>query len=204
MYDFRQLSPHDFERLVRDLLQAQWSQQFESFKTGRDGGVDLRYARGTDNLIVQVKHYVRTGFAGLTRDLAKEDPKLTNQKPSRYVIATSVPLSPANKAKIVDALPSAPLVVSDVFGQDDLNNLLGLHPTIEQRHPKLWLTSRAVFDQVLHNAEITRSEFEVRKIHQQIRRYVQTEAFPGSRAASGRRKRRHGLRPTRNRKDNAR
>lgn len=177
MYDFRQLSPHDFERLVRDLLQAQWSQQFESFKTGRDGGIDLRYARGTDNLIVQVKHYVRTGFAGLTRDLAKEGPKLTKLKPSRYVIATSVPLSPANKAKIVDALPSAPLVVSDVFGQDDLNNLLGLHPTIEQRHPKLWLTSRAVFDQVLHNAEITRSEFEVRKIHQQIRRYVQTEAF---------------------------
>ena len=177
MYDFRQLSPHDFERLVRDLLQAQWSQQLESFKTGRDGGVDLRIARGADNLIVQVKHYVRTGFAGLTRDLANEDPKLAKLKPTRYVIATSVPLSPANKAKIVGALPSAPLVVSDVFGQDDLNNMLGLHPTIEQRHTKLWLTSRAVFDSVLHNAEITRSEFEVRKIHQQIRRYVQTEAF---------------------------
>ena len=78
---------------------------------------------------------------------------------------------------IVDALPSAPLTVSDVFGQDDLNNLLGLYPEIEQKHPKLWLTSRAVFDQVLHNAEITRSEFAVRKIHQQIRRYVQTDAF---------------------------
>ena len=177
MYDFRQLSPHDFERLVRDLLQAQWSQQLESFKTGRDGGIDVRYARGDDNVIVQVKHYVRTGLAGLTRDLANEDKKLTKLKPSRYVIATSVPLSPANKEKILDALPSAPLVTSDVLGQDDLNNLLTLHPTIEQRHPKLWLTSRAVLDQVLHNAEITRSEFEVRKIHQQIRRYVQTEAF---------------------------
>ena len=177
MYDFRQLSPHDFERLVRDLLQAQWSQQLESFKTGKDGGIDLRYAGGANNLIVQVKHYVRTGLVGLIRDLESEDRKLSKLKPSRYVIATSIPLSPANKAKIVDALPSAPLVTSDVFGQDDLNNLLGLHPTIEQRHPKLWLTSRAVLDQVLNNAEITRSEFEVRKIHQQIRRYVQTEAF---------------------------
>ena len=177
MYDFRQLSPHDFERLVRDLLQAQWSQQLESFKTGRDGGVDLRYAKGAENLIVQVKHYVRTGFAGLTRDLANEDQKLAKLKPSRYVIATSVPLSPGNKSTIAKTLPSAPLVVSDILGQDDLNNLLGIHPTIEKRHPKLWLTSRAVFDQVLHNAEITRSEFEVRKIHQQIRRYVQTEAF---------------------------
>ena len=176
-YDFHQLSPLDLERLARDLLQAQWSVQLESFKTGRDGGIDLRYASGPHNLIVQVKHYVRTGFLGLIRDLKKEDAKIAKLAPSRYVVVTSVQLSPANKTKVVDALPSAPLVVSDVFGQDDLNNLLGLHPGIEQRHPKLWLTSRAVLDQVLHNAELTRSEFEVRKIHQQIRRYVQTEVF---------------------------
>ena len=88
-------------------------------------------------------------FAGLLRDLKKEDAKIAKLAPFRYVVVTSVPLSPANKTKIVDALPSAPLVVSDIFGQDDLNNLLGRHPGIEQSHPKLWLTSRAVLDQVL-------------------------------------------------------
>lgn len=176
-YDFHQLSPIDLERLTRDLLQAQWSVQLESFKSGRDGGIDLRYASGPCNLIVQVKHYVRTGLDGLLRDLKNEDEKIAKLAPSRYVVVTSVPLSPANKAKIVDALPSAPLVVSDVFGQDDLNNLLGCHPAIEQGHPKLWLASRAVLDQVLNNAVLTRSEFEVQKIHQQIRRYVQTEVF---------------------------
>ena len=176
-YNFHQLSPHDLERLARDLLQAQWSVLLESFKTGRDGGIDLRYASGPHNLIVQVKHYVRTGFAGLLRDLKKENAKIAKLAPFRYVVVTSVPLSPANKTKIVDALPSAPLVGSDIFGQDDLNNLLGRHPGIEQSHPKLWLTSRAVLDQVLHNAEVTRSEFEVRNIHQQICRYVQTEVF---------------------------
>ena len=44
-YDFQQLSPHDLETLVRDLLQAEWGVALESFKTGRDGGIDLRYAR---------------------------------------------------------------------------------------------------------------------------------------------------------------
>ena len=53
--------------------------------------------------------------------------------PSRYVVVTSVPLSPANKATIVGAVPSAPFVASDVFGQEDLNNLLGQYPGIEQR-----------------------------------------------------------------------
>ena len=176
-YDFHQLSPHDLEHLVRDLLQALWSERLESFKTGRDGGIDLRYASGPRNLIVQVKHYVRTGFAGLIRDLKKEGAKIAELTPSRYVVVTSVPLSPANKTKIVGTVSSAPLVAADVFGQGDLNNLLGCYPAIEQRHPKLWLTSRAVLDKVLHNAEVTCSEFEVHKIYQQMRRYVETEVF---------------------------
>ena len=176
-YDFHQLSPPDLERLSRDLLQAEWSVRLESFKTGRDGGIDLRYANGPHNLIVQVKHYARTGLRGLIRDLKKEDPKIAKLAPSRYAIVTSVPLSPANKEEIVSVLPSAPLVVSDIFGQDDINNMLGRHQAIERRHHKLWLTSRVALDRVLHNAELTRSEFEVQNIYRQICRYVETEAF---------------------------
>ena len=176
-YDFHQLSPHDLEHLVRDLLQAEWSILLESFKSGRDDGIDLRYAQGPEQIIVQVKHYLRTGLYGLVRDLRNENSKIEKIAPTRYVIATSLPLSPKNKNTIIDALPSAPITVSDVYGQDDLNNLLRRHPLIEQAHPKLWLTSRAMLDRVLHNAEITRSDFEVHKIHQQIRRYVQTAAF---------------------------
>jgi hypothetical protein len=45
-YDFHQLSPHDFERMSRDLLQADWGVMLESFKTGKDSGTDFRYAQG--------------------------------------------------------------------------------------------------------------------------------------------------------------
>ena len=120
---------------------------------------------------------MRTGIAGLIRDLKKEDAKVKKLKPSRYAVVTSVPLSQEDKNKIIAAVPSAPLEVSDIFGQEDLNNLLGRHPEIEKAHPKLWLTSQAILERVLNNAEVTRSEFEVQKIHQQIRRYVQTDAF---------------------------
>lgn len=71
-YDFHQLSPHDFETLVRDLLQEEWGLLLESFKTGRDGGIDLRYARGAQNIIGQVKHYVRTGLPGLCAILGRK------------------------------------------------------------------------------------------------------------------------------------
>lgn len=177
-YDFHQLSPYDLEILARDLLQAHWDVTIESFKTGRDGGIDLRYAQGSARTIVQVKHYVRTGLAGLFREVAKEAIKVRTLQPDRYVLVTSVPLSAANKDKIVTLIGSDVFRHKDVLGQDDLNNLLGQHPTIEGRHYKLWLASRAVLDRVLHNAAVTRSEFKARQVHGAARRYVQSDAYP--------------------------
>jgi hypothetical protein len=177
-YDFQQLSPHDLEILIQDLLQAEWGVALESFKAGRDGGIDLRYARGDHRLIVQVKHYVRTGLNGLLRDLKAEAAKISALKPSRYIVATSVPLSPGNKEAIVEIFGSDVLSAADILGQEDLNNLLGRHPSVEQKHFKLWLASRAVLDRVLHSDVMVQTEFQVEKVYTSVRRYVQSDAYP--------------------------
>lgn len=70
-YDFHTLSPLDFEDLTRDLLQARDGVIYESFRAGRDGGIDVRHSRGRDQTVVQCKHYARSGFALLKSDLAK-------------------------------------------------------------------------------------------------------------------------------------
>jgi len=41
-YDFKNLSPIDFEELCRDLLQKELEVTFESFTEGKDGGIDFR------------------------------------------------------------------------------------------------------------------------------------------------------------------
>jgi hypothetical protein len=117
-------------------------------------------------------------LAGLLRDLGKESVKVQNLKPKRYVLVTSVPLSPANKDEMVKIIGADVLNVSDIWGQDDLNNRLTQHSEIEGRHYKLWLASRAVLDRVLHNAVITQSEFKVQSVYKDIPRYVQSDAFP--------------------------
>jgi hypothetical protein len=175
-YDFQQLSPHDLETLVRDLLQAEWGFLLESFKTGRDQGIDLRYARGPHNLVVQVKHYIKTGIVGLLRDLRVEVAKVSKLNSTRYIIVTSVPLSPANKQAIAEMFGGT-LAIADVLGQEDLNNLLTRHTKIEQKHYKLWLASRAVLDRVLHSDVLTQTEFQVEKVHATIRRNVRSDAF---------------------------
>ena len=160
------------------MLQAHWKVTIENFKAGRDGGIDLRYALGPHKNIIQVKHYRKTGFSGLLRELRKEAEKVRKIQPTRYVLVTSVPLSPLNKSEIIGIIGEDILSHDDVVGQEGLNNLLGLHPEIEGQHFKLWLASRAVLDRVLHNAAVTRSEFKVQQVHDEARRYVQSDAYP--------------------------
>lgn len=177
-YDFHQLSPYDLEILAQDLLQAHWGVTIENFKTGKDGGIDLRYAAATGTIIVQVKHFTKTGIAGLLRELKNEAAKVRRLQPSRYVLVTSVTLSAVNKDAVVSVIGADVLRPTDIIGREDLNNLLGQHGEIEAKHYKLWLASRTVLDRVLNNAAVTRSEFKVRQVHNEARRYVQSSAYP--------------------------
>ena len=126
-YTFQTLSPIDFENLVRDLLQSELSIRLESFKAGRDLGIDLRHSKSeASDLIVQAKHYAETGFRGLLSHLrSKEKPKIDKLQPVRYMLATSVPLSPTNKDQIIQALFPHIKRPDEIYGKEDLNNLLG-------------------------------------------------------------------------------
>ena len=176
MYDFKRLSPADFEDLTRDLLQQHWGVTLESFKTGRDQGIDLRYLeRPEHSTIVQCKHFAGSTVAKLVRQLqSKELPKVKRLNPSRYVLVTSLPLNPSDKEKIKAALSPYVHTPQDIFGAGDVNNLLGQHPEIETHHFKLWMSSTAVLQRVLNNAEQVQTEFDVDRIRRAIPLYVQT------------------------------
>jgi hypothetical protein len=178
--DFRALSSQDFEELVRDLLQAEWDVHLEAFKSGRDKGIDLRYATtpGTKT-IVQCKHYVGSGFAKLLAHLRNlELPKVKRLRPRRYVVATSLQLNPDEKDALVAALRPFVQNSQDIYGGNDLDGLLARHHEVRRAHFKLWLTNTDVIGRVLHNAEQSHTDFEVRRILQKLPLFVQSAAFP--------------------------
>jgi hypothetical protein len=181
-YDFSTLSPYDFEELTRDLLQAQFGLVLQSFKSGRDGGVDLRYARDDDNVVVQCKHLRKSGFKALLKQAQAEAEKIARFDPpaTRYILATTVELNDREKRELAQILGVRD--TDDILGAADLNNLLGLHQSVETAHYKLWLTSTAVLQRVLHNAEATQSAFEFRRIRKRIPRFVQSRAYDLARA----------------------
>ncbi|MBP0495751.1 restriction endonuclease [Pararoseomonas indoligenes] len=179
MYDLTRLSPIDFETLARDLLQAEWGQRLEVFKAGRDQGIDLRYSRphGTAT-IIQCKHYAGSGLEALRRHLTKtEIEKLRPLAPDRYVLFTSVPLSPGNKRDIRADLHPYVIDDLDIIGAGDIENLLARHPTVETNTPKLWLTSTPVMERVFHAAERLQTQLEVERIYRKLSLYVQNAAY---------------------------
>jgi len=182
MYDFRTLSPLDFEELVRDLLQAELQIRLESFSPGRDQGIDFRFASGMGDMIVQAKHYVESGIEPLVRAAKAEHDKVIKLNSKRYIFATSVALSPAQKTRIRRAMPNAPLVEADIFGRGDLNNLLGLHPEVERKRFKLWLASTAVLERILHSGVYNRTATEMDIIRSMTSKFVHNESVPAAEA----------------------
>jgi len=174
-YDFSQLNDKEFEILVNDLLSALLQTRIERFKNGRDAGVDGRFFSDEANeVIIQTKHYLKSGLSMLMSTLKKEVPKVSKLNPSRYLVVTSVPLSRKNKQDIVDIFSPYIKSENDVFGPEDLNDILAKNKQIEEKHFKLWISSTAVLQRLLNNAIKGRSQFEMETIEKKSAKYVQT------------------------------
>jgi hypothetical protein len=151
-YDFSSLSPADFEDLTRDLLGRELGIRFEAFPDGPDDGMDGRYAAADANVILQAKHYYRSGFAKLKAKMKSERASIDALQPTRYILATSAALTPANKTQLSEVIGPALISPGDLFGPQDLVALLRKFPDIETAHPKLWQQSSAVLKNLITGA----------------------------------------------------
>ena len=181
-YDFSTLNDKEFENLTIDLISRDRGKRFERFKAGRDGGVDGRYyGEDGDEEIIQCKHYLKTGYSGLISSLKKKNndknevDKVKILNPEKYIFVTSLPLSVLNKKEIKELFEPYIKSDSDIYGQEDLNDLLKEYPDIEVNHYKLWISSATVLQRIFNNAIKGRSEFLLDEIKDKIKYYVITE-----------------------------
>ncbi len=181
-YDFSVLNDKEFENIVVDLISRDKDKKFERFKAGKDGGIDGRFF-GHDGKeeIIQCKHYLKTGYQGLIASLKKKNANSKNEidkvkllNPKKYIFVTSLPLSADNKKKIKELFSPYIKNDNDIYGQEDLNDILKLNSDIEENHYKLWISSITVLNRILHNAIKGRSEFLIDEIKEKIKYYVLT------------------------------
>ncbi|MEV6868827.1 restriction endonuclease [Streptosporangium subroseum] len=185
MESFESLSDYDFERLVADLLSAHWKVDVATFPRGRDGGVDLSVLGPTgdslsllsdEELVVQCKHYPLAGMTELRAKLKAEAKKPIVGQVRRYVLATSARLTRHNKEEIV-ALFGNRITRNDIFAKNDLADLLRRYPDVERANLKLWLSSSAALQAILHQVEHLRSSSLVEDLLRLRYQFVETPAL---------------------------
>ena len=122
--------------LCADLLSTVFKKRIERFKPGKDRGVDGRFFSDEGKeIILQFKHYLKTGYLGLISKLKREETKKVKiLNPEKYIFVTSLPLSRDNKKEIKNIFHPYIYREDDIYGQEDLNDLLSINPQIEERH----------------------------------------------------------------------
>lgn len=179
-YDFKTLSPEDFERLIGDLYYAETKVLPQSFKSGKDGGIDLLVTDGNghEKVIIQCKRYEPSAIAALKKAMQKEKGNnLDKLRPPRYILATSVKLSPQNKKNLQKDLHPWIRDIGDIWGLDDINARLRLNEDIEKKHIKLWISSTAVLEKILNHNILSITDITIEKIRQSFAKLVIHSVF---------------------------
>jgi energy-coupling factor transporter ATP-binding protein EcfA2 len=173
---YENLSPYDFESLCRDLFAAKENVHFETFTVGRDGGIDIRYIgngrKSNPDVVIQCKHYERSGFSALKSKMLAEKKKALGLRAKKYILATTVSMTPENKTTLFTELH--PLIKSegDIYAKDEVDALLRDYPEVEKSHFRLWLNSTAVLERVLHNSIFAQTDVYLEELEQTASTFV--------------------------------
>jgi DNA replication protein DnaC len=181
MYNLGTLNDKDFEELCKDLLEKELNVKFQNFKRGSDNGIDLRYSADVENkIVVQAKHYQATKFSKFKSDLFKTEKKNMEDlspQPERYIVFTSLSLSPKQTTEIFEGMKPFIKNTNDIYSRDRIYALLRNNEEIVKKHYKLWLTSTDVLLRIINNATNGRTEFYEEKILKNISLYVPTRKY---------------------------
>jgi hypothetical protein len=169
-HDLSVLTPSDFEALSADLIGRVLGIRFEQFGEGSDGGIDGRYFEDADGLtILQSKRYEKSAIAALKREMKSERAKIDRLAPTRYVLSTSVSMTPDRKQSLIEICGPAVRASGDIFGCEDIEALLRQFPEVEEAYPALWVpASGAAFERLLNRALNDREQRQAPQVLQEL------------------------------------
>ncbi len=179
MFQYDNLSPLEFEHLCHDIMQVMLNTRLHRFPAGRDGGIDLADDARGSNIVVQVKHYRKSSFAQLMRDLRQELPKVRKLQPRSYYVCCSMCLLPQQIAQIYALFSDFMASTKNVIAQEAIDAFLHdkAHEDILSRHPKLYLDSLAILQRVLNNHLFIDCEALLAEIKEEQKYFVRTSVF---------------------------
>ncbi|HEY0177194.1 MAG TPA: restriction endonuclease, partial [Pedobacter sp.] len=176
------LSPHEFECLIRDILEIRDAPlKFRTYGRGKDGGIDFKCINSQEKIIGQAKLY-KNDYKQLKPTLITELIKVKKQKPARYILATSVSLGKRPTEEIL-ALFKGYLAERDIIDSEQLNKYLGQeeYRYLLRTYSKLLVPDLNMLEVFLEdsiNRDIrNRTRRELAEIERGRKVFVQSKAF---------------------------
>ncbi len=179
MFNFSNLNDVEFEYLCKDIMSRMLETKLQRFGEGRDGGIDLVDDVYRKNVIVQIKHYIKTDVAGLLSALRKEVPKVKANNPGKYYVCCSKELTPQNKSDIYAMFASYMESTQNIISLTDINDFLEEEENADilRKHFKLWIESTNILTAILSNDICIDSDVLLSDINELVHMFVKTTAY---------------------------
>lgn len=181
-YDFHQLLDWmDFQNLARDIVQIRDNILLESFKEGKDRGIDGRFCNTEGTTILQAKRYGE--FRTIKQKLEVELVKVKRLTPQRYILVMSIELSVDQKDEIMQMFQPYIKTSGDIITSDDLNNYLNHsdYKEVVRNYPKLWAASGVVLQElvrdVMYSSVVMESREQLRTMKETRKTFVATSIY---------------------------
>ncbi|WP_196600384.1 ATP-binding protein [Pectinatus frisingensis] len=181
MFNYQDLNDIEFEELCKDIMSKSLNTSLRSFAAGKDGGIDLAgtITGKNFNIIVQVKHYIKSTFSSLKNSLSKEISKVANLNPYQYYICCSQELTPNNIKDIYNMFSSYMASDKNIYTLKEIDSFLQdrNNRDILEKHYKLWLSSTTILDDINNNSIFIDCETLLSDIKEERKFFVQTTPY---------------------------
>ena len=179
MLNYANLSDVEFEYLCQDIMQRKLGVEMRRFAAGRDGGIDLVDNVDHPNVIVQVKHYIKSPPSQLMNSLKKELPKVKKYSPSQYYVCCAKELTPQNIESIHSMFSDYMESDQNIITLNEIEDFLQDPQNIDvlEKHYKLWIESTGVLQNALAGDIFVDCEALLADIDRDKKLFVRTRVF---------------------------
>ncbi|MBQ7841158.1 MAG: restriction endonuclease [Lachnospiraceae bacterium] len=179
MLNYENLSDYEFENLCCDIMSKKLGVQLRIFATGRDGGIDATDDTKMHNIVVQAKHYIRSGYTALMRTLRGEVEKVKQLNPNQYYVCCAQKLTPGNISEIYDLFSEYMCDTNNVIDLNVIDTFLNKpeNSDVLRKHYKLWLESTEILSQIYNKNIFIDCEVLLADIEEQSKFFVETNYY---------------------------
>jgi len=179
MLNYADLSDVEFEYLCQDIMSKMLHMELRRFATGRDGGIDLTNDTSTKEIVVQVKHYMKTDVSGLVTKLKNELPKVQTLNPQKYYICCSKELSQDRIREIYTIFQDYMDSDQNIITLIEIDTFLAKPENVDilRKHYKLWLSSTNILSEIYNNDVFIDCESLLFEIATDQKLFVRTSAY---------------------------